>query len=62
MLDPPVVVEGRPGAGAVIGNAYVARARSEGYTLLVSQIGLASTASPVRRREYRRQAIVVLGS
>jgi len=52
ILGQPVLVEGRPGAGTVIGNAYVARARPDGYTLLVSQIGLASTASLMKNLPY----------
>lgn len=31
----PVVVENRPGANAGIGNAYVARSKPDGYTLLI---------------------------
>lgn len=41
VLDQSVIVENRPGAGATIGHDYVARAKPDGYTLIVSANTLA---------------------
>ena len=41
----PVLIENKPGAGAIIGTEYVAKAKPDGYTLLVGASG-AMTINP----------------
>ena len=45
-LKQAFVVENKPGANSAIGNAYVAKARPDGYTLLVSSSG-GLTTNPI---------------
>lgn len=46
-LKQSVVVDNRAGAGGIIGAAYVAKARSDGYTLLLGSSATISTAPAV---------------
>ncbi|CAP44541.1 Bug family tripartite tricarboxylate transporter substrate binding protein [Bordetella petrii] len=51
-LKQPVIIENRPGAGGGIGMAQVAKARPDGYTVLLalSSIVLLPEADAVRKR------------
>ncbi|KGD96794.1 hypothetical protein JL37_08070 [Achromobacter sp. RTa] len=49
-LGKPVIVENRAGAGGVIGTAYVAHAKPDGYTLLLASTGTNAMANAVSKR------------
>lgn len=51
-LGQPVIVENRPGAGATIGADYVARAKPDGYTLLVGAVHHTIAPSVYKKLAY----------
>lgn len=55
-LQQPMVIENTPGAGGTVGNARVARAKPDGYTVLVGNVGtLAASNSFYRKLPYDMQ-------
>jgi tripartite-type tricarboxylate transporter receptor subunit TctC len=56
-LNASVIVENKPGAGAVIGTDYVARADNDGYTFLISAAGVISN-SMIRKVHYKDSDLV----
>lgn len=51
-LGQPVIVESKPGAGATIGADYVAKAKPDGYTLLVGAVHHTIATSVYRKLPY----------
>ncbi|MEJ8827179.1 tripartite tricarboxylate transporter substrate-binding protein [Variovorax humicola] len=47
-----IVVDNTAGAGSTIGNAKVARAKPDGYTLLLTHVGMATTPVLYRKLSY----------
>ena len=52
VLGQPFVIENKPGAGGNIGADYVARAPADGYTLLITSIGMATNKSLYGKLSY----------
>jgi len=60
-LGQPVVIENRPGAGAVVGTAAVANAAPDGYTFLISANGVVTNSMLIRNLPYTDAQIVPVG-
>lgn len=60
-LKQTIVVENKPGAGTVIGTAYVAHAPADGYTILVGAINTATNRYLHKKLPYDPDVIMPLG-
>lgn len=51
-LGQPFVIENKPGAGGNIGAQYVAKQKPDGYTMMITSIGMATNAHLYRNLAY----------
>lgn len=56
-LGQTIIVDNKPGAGAVLGTEYVARAQPDGYTFLISAAGVISNTM-IRKVAYKDSDLV----
>ncbi|MNL03036.1 Tripartite tricarboxylate transporter family receptor [compost metagenome] len=54
----PILVDNRPGGGAAIGTAYVAKSAADGRTLLLGSVGTATNPAMIKSMPYDPRDIV----
>ena len=60
-LNQTVVIENRPGAGAVVGTTAVARAAPDGYTFLIGAAGVITNSMLLKNLPYADSDLVPVG-
>ena len=60
-LKQPVIVENRPGAGAIVGAQFVANAAPDGYTFLVGAAGVVTNSFLVKSMPYQDSQLTPVG-
>ena len=60
-LGQPIVIENRPGAGAVVGTAAVAKAAPDGYTFLIGAAGVITNSMLIKNLSYADADLVPVG-
>ncbi len=57
-LGQPVIIDNKPGAGAILGADVVAKSAPDGYTFLVSAAGVVSNSMIKKNMPYKDEALV----
>jgi tripartite-type tricarboxylate transporter receptor subunit TctC len=60
-LGQPIIIENRPGAGAVVGTAAAARATPDGYTFLIGAAGVITNSMLMKNLPYADADLVPVG-
>ena len=60
-LGQPVVIENKPGAGAIVGTAFVAKAPADGYTFLVGAAGVVTNSMLQKSLPYEDRELIPVG-
>ena len=60
-LGQPVIIENRPGAGAVVGTAAVAKSAGDGHTFLISAAGVITNSLLLKNLPYADSELVPVG-
>jgi len=60
-LGQPIVIENRPGAGAVIGTAAVAKSAGDGYTFLIGASGVVTNTLLLKSIPYADSELIPVG-
>src|SRR6201994_1304491 len=60
-IGQPIVIENRPGAGAVVGTAAVAKAAPDGYTFLIAGQGVITNSLLLKNLPYSDAELIPVG-
>jgi tripartite-type tricarboxylate transporter receptor subunit TctC len=60
-LGQPIIIDNRPGAGAIVGTGAVARAPADGYTFLVGAAGVITNSMLMKNLPYADSDLVPVG-
>ena len=60
-LKTPIIIENKPGAGALIGTQYVAKSKTDGYTLLIGATGVVTNSFLYQQPGYADTDLVPVG-
>lgn len=60
-LNQTIVIENRPGAGAVVGTAAVAKAAPDGYTFLIGAAGVITNSMLIKNLTYKDEDLAPVG-
>jgi tripartite-type tricarboxylate transporter receptor subunit TctC len=60
-LGQPIIIDNRPGAGAIVGTGAVARASADGYTFLIGAAGVITNSMLMKNLPYADSDLVPVG-
>lgn len=60
-LGQPIIIDNRPGAGAIVGTGAVARAPADGYTFLIGAAGVITNSMLMKSLPYSDSDLVPVG-
>src|SRR5690606_18060942 len=60
-LGEPIIVENKGGAGGTVGVAHVARAKPDGYTVLLMNVGFSTAPSLYKNPGYKPEDFEPVG-
>lgn len=60
-IGQPIVIENKPGAGAMIGSDYVAKSKADGYTFLIGAAGVVTNSFLNEKMLYADSDLVPVG-
>ncbi len=60
-LNHPVIIENKPGAGAIVGTQFVAKAAPDGYTFLIGAAGVVTNSFLHKQLPYADSELVPVG-